>query len=48
LEDELCQWEPGSATSPNRLDALVWAATELVLKHDGGAAYMAWLKGSAN
>lgn len=30
LEDELCQWEPGDA-SPNRLDALVWAATELML-----------------
>jgi phage terminase large subunit-like protein len=30
LEDELCQWEPGNA-SPNRLDALVWAATELLL-----------------
>jgi phage terminase large subunit-like protein len=29
LEDELCQWEPGDA-SPNRLDALVWAATHLV------------------
>lgn len=30
LEDELCQWEPGHP-SPNRLDALVWAATELML-----------------
>jgi len=29
LEDELCQWEAGDA-SPNRLDALVWAATELI------------------
>ena len=29
LEDELCQWEQGNA-SPNRLDALVWAATELL------------------
>jgi hypothetical protein len=29
LEDELCQWEQGAA-SPNRLDALVWAGTELV------------------
>lgn len=28
LEDELCQWTPGSR-SPNRLDALVWAGTEL-------------------
>lgn len=30
LEDEQCQWEVGGP-SPNRLDALVWAATELVL-----------------
>ena len=29
LEDELCQWEPGGP-SPNRLDALVWGATELI------------------
>jgi phage terminase large subunit-like protein len=34
LEDELCQWEPGM-DSPNRLDALVWLATELIL--EGGA-----------
>lgn len=31
LEDELCQWEPGAAKSPNRLDAYVWAFTELML-----------------
>jgi len=31
LEDELCQWEPGTGKSPNRLDALVWCATELVI-----------------
>jgi phage terminase large subunit-like protein len=30
LEDELCSWVPGMA-SPNRLDALVWALTELAL-----------------
>ena len=35
LEDELCSWEPNSGQrSPNRLDALVWALTELML--DGG------------
>ncbi len=28
LEDEMCEWSPGGR-SPNRLDALVWAATEL-------------------
>lgn len=35
LEDELCEWEPGNP-SPNHLDALVWAFTELMLK--GGQA----------
>lgn len=35
LEDELCQWEPGAAKSPNRLDAYVWAFTDLMLG-DGG------------
>ena len=30
LEDELCEWEPGtSMSSPDRMDALVWALTEL-------------------
>lgn len=29
LEDELCLWVPGDK-SPNRMDALVWAATDLM------------------
>jgi phage terminase large subunit-like protein len=29
LEDELCTWIPGQSKSPDRLDALVWAFTEL-------------------
>jgi phage terminase large subunit-like protein len=31
LEDELCSFEPGSADSPDRLDALVWGVTDLML-----------------
>lgn len=31
LEDELCTWQPGEGESPNRLDALVWGFTELLL-----------------
>ena len=31
LEDELCLWTPDSSESPNRLDALVWGMTELML-----------------
>lgn len=34
LEDELCLWQPGDGESPNRLDAMVWGFTELLL--DGG------------
>ena len=30
LEDQLCQWVPGDTESPDRLDALVWACTELI------------------
>lgn len=36
LEDELCLWIPGD-TSPNRLDAKVWAYTELMEKSNGKA-----------
>lgn len=31
LEDQLCNWTPGEDKSPDRLDALVWAVTDLML-----------------
>lgn len=31
LEDQLCEWVPGNK-SPDRLDALVWALSELILE----------------
>lgn len=35
-EDELCTWEPNTGMpSPNRLDAIVWAVTELMLRDVG-------------
>jgi hypothetical protein len=34
LEDEMCLWTPGDK-SPNRMDALVWAGTELMLSKGG-------------
>lgn len=40
LEDEMTLWEPGQ-NSPNRMDALVWAATELKLE---GQGTIDWLK----
>jgi phage terminase large subunit-like protein len=39
LEDEMCDFGPGGLTSgrsPDRLDALVWAATHLALERRGG------------
>ncbi len=38
LEDELCMWVPGDA-SPNRLDAKVWAMTELMEMGTSTALY---------
>lgn len=35
LEDQMCQWMPGQK-SPDRMDALVWALTELMLEGAGG------------
>lgn len=35
LEDQMCQWVPGAGESPDRVDALVWAVSELML----GARY---------
>jgi len=36
LEDQLCSWVPDVGDSPDRLDALVWALTELMI--DGARA----------
>lgn len=31
LEDQMCSWEPGMSKSPDRIDALVYALTELIV-----------------
>ena len=31
LEDQMCQWLPSSVESPDRMDAMVWAMSELML-----------------
>lgn len=36
LEDEMCMYTPDSVWSPNRMDAMVWALTELMPKSGGG------------
>ena len=38
LEDQLCGWVPGVSASPDRLDALVWALTELMVTGSRQAA----------
>ncbi len=39
LEDQLCTWEPdGDLRSPDRLDAMVWALTELMLERTQAVA----------
>jgi phage terminase large subunit-like protein len=35
LEDQLCSWVPGDEDSPDRLDAMVWAITDLMLTNHG-------------
>ena len=46
LEDELCLWQPGSGESPNRLDALVWGFTELLIesapRSESGVVQVGW------
>jgi Terminase RNaseH-like domain len=37
LEEELCSYVPGHSESPNRLDAMVWAFTELMVGYGGQA-----------
>jgi phage terminase large subunit-like protein len=39
LEDQMCSWSPDDAKSPDRLDAMVWALTDL-LDAGGAEAYL--------
>jgi phage terminase large subunit-like protein len=36
LEDQMCDYVPGEGRSPDRLDALVWALTDLMLDREAG------------
>lgn len=46
LEDQMTMWTPADGTSPDRLDALVWALTELT-DNFGATAWIAWAKRKA-
>lgn len=41
LEDEQVTWIPGVGASPNRIDAMVWATTELRKRHGSGSVGVA-------
>ncbi len=48
LEDQMCNWVPGGAEpSPDRLDALVWAITELALE-SRATGILDWYKSQAD
>lgn len=46
LEDQMCTWTPVDGTSPDRMDALVWAVTELT-GNFGADAWIAWARRKA-
>lgn len=41
LEDEMCSYVPGGP-SPNRMDAMVWAFSELMLHRYHGPVIELW------
>jgi phage terminase large subunit-like protein len=43
LEDQMVSWVPDSGTSPDRMDALVWALTDLNTGN-AGTAFLGWMK----
>jgi phage terminase large subunit-like protein len=46
LEDQMTTWTPTNGTSPDRMDALVWAVTDLALGGQG-SAFLSYMKQQA-
>lgn len=46
LEDQMCSWVPGQ-TSPDRMDALVWAITDLMLGGPSGSEILEYYRQQA-
>jgi len=42
LEDQLCQWTPDAPGSPDRMDALVWACSDLIEARRGRRVTSMW------
>jgi predicted phage terminase large subunit-like protein len=47
LEDQLCTFASGSSSSPDRLDAMVWAFSKLMLGAKIGEGWMGFMKAEA-
>ncbi len=48
LEDQMCTWEPMTgAPSPDRLDAMVWALTNLMIEGFPGSGLLEWTRQQA-
>jgi phage terminase large subunit-like protein len=47
LEDQMCTFTPGSSGSPDRLDAMVWGLTELMLSSNSADLWIDWYRGLA-
>lgn len=45
LEDQLCGWTPDSGESPDRLDALVWALSTLMVTNEPSRKLRSWSGG---
>jgi phage terminase large subunit-like protein len=45
LEDEMCSYAGGSKNSPDRLDAMVWGATELMIESSGNTGFLDYYRG---
>jgi phage terminase large subunit-like protein len=44
LEDQMCTFTPGSSGSPDRLDAMVWALTDLMLVSSDGMGFYEYIR----
>ena len=44
LEDELCSFTAGSPGSPDRLDAMVWALTELMVENAANTGFLEYYR----
>ena len=47
LEDQLCTFEAGLPGSPDRLDAMVWAFTELMVDKPGSTGFLEFYAAAA-